>query len=351
MFAIMENNLNQSQLLIKEVNQIAKQSRIVAGIFIFILILVVLQALGINTDFLKKESQVSKTESKATSNSLNHIEDFKMAPYPENEEGKMAAYGEKLIKETYKYLGPNNKIGEVYSGNNLACASCHLNAGTKAYAAPYVGLSAIFPVFSGREGKVATLEERINGCFERSMNGKKLPVESKEMVAIISYIKHLSKDVKVGERIEGQGFVKLEAPSRKADLHNGESVFKTQCVSCHQADGLGLAKKPGSLEEGYLYPPLWGNDSFNDGAGMGRMLTAAKFIKGNMPLGATAEDPILTDEEAYDVAAYINSFERPEKSNKEIDYPDLSKKPKDSPYPPFADNKSQEQHKYGPFNF
>jgi thiosulfate dehydrogenase len=351
MFVYMKNNLNQSQNLFKEVNKIAQQTRIVAGLFIFIVLVIVFQALGFNTEILQSPAVSQETEKIVSHNSLRDIKDFKVSPYPETEEGKIAAYGEKLIKETQKYLGPNNKFGEVYSGNNLACTSCHLNGGTKAYAAPYIGLSALFPIYSGREGKVATLEERINGCFERSMNGKKLPVESDEMIAIVSYIKHLSKDVMVGSRIEGQGFVKIDVPNRKADLTHGETVFKSQCVSCHQSDGQGLVKKSGSMEEGYIYPPLWGNDSFNDGAGMGRMLTAAKFIKGNMPLGATSESPILTDEEAYDVAAYINSFERPSKLAKEKDYPDLSKKPKDSPYPPFADNKPQEQHKYGPFNF
>lgn len=347
----MENDLNRPQNLIKEVNKIARQTKIVAGLFIFIVFIVLMQALGFNTNIFKTKLAADKKQDSLATNSVNLIKDFKMAPYPDSEEGKMAAYGEKLIKETPKYLGPNNKHGEVFSGNNLACGSCHLNGGTKEYAAPYIGLSALFPIYSGREGKVATIEERINGCFERSMNGKKLPSESKEMVAIVSYIKHLSKDVKVGGRIEGQGFVKLETPDRKADLQHGESVFKTQCVSCHQANGLGLPKKADEPEEGYLYPPLWGSDSFNDGAGMGRMLTAAKFIKGNMPLGASADAPILSDEEAYDVAAFINSFERPSKANKENDYPDLSKKPKDSPYPPFADKIPEEQHKYGPFNF
>ncbi|MGB7526738.1 c-type cytochrome [Sphingobacterium cellulitidis] len=347
----MENNLNQSKNLLKEVNKIAKQTKIVAALFVFIVALIILQALGVNTKIFHVKADENNTENKADSNSLIHIKDFKVAPFPDTEEGKMAALGEKLIIETPKYLGPNNKHGAVFTGNNLACGSCHLNGGTKEYAAPYIGLSALFPIYSGREGKVATLEERINGCFERSMNGKKLPFESTEMIAIVSYIKHLSKDVKVGGRIEGQGFVELKAPDRRADLQHGESVFKTQCVSCHQPNGLGLPKKADAPDEGYMYPPLWGSDSFNDGAGMGRMLTAAKFIKGNMPLGASAESPILSDEEAYDVAAYINSFERPSKVNKEKDYPDLSKKPKDSPYPPFADNIPEEQHKYGPFNF
>lgn len=346
----MENINQNNQNVYKEVKQIAFQTRIVAFVFVIILILILAQVLGVNTHIFAGHLE-SQKDSTGQTQGLMDISQFKMAAIPDGAEGEMISYGEKLIRETYKYLGPGNKLGEVYAGNHLACGSCHLDGGTKAYAAPYIGLTALFPIYSGREGRVASLEERINGCFERSMNGKKLPLDSKEMIAILSYMKHLSKDVPVGPRIEGQGFVKLTVPERKADLTHGEQVFKAQCISCHQADGQGLVKTAGNLEDGYVYPPLWGEDSFNDGAGMARMLTAAKFIKGNMPLGASLDNPILTDEEAFDVAAYINSFQRPSKANKELDYPDLSKKPKDSAYPPYADNIPQEQHKYGPFNF
>lgn len=281
---------------------------------------------------------------------LSHVSEAVIRPFDNSKEGELAAYGHRLITETYKYLGPEVKEGMV-TGNNLACSSCHLNGGTKAYAAPYIGLSGVFPIYIGRENKVESLEERINGCFERSMNGKAIPVNSKEMRAMISYIKHLSRDVAIGKRIEGQGFVQLNKPNRAADRIKGAAVFKRYCITCHGENGQGNRRGQSGDGKGYLYPPLWGNDSFNDGAGMARLLTAARFIKGNMPLGATAENPILTDEEAYDVAAYINSFSRPQKANKELDYPDLTKKPKDCPYPPYIDQVTITQHKLGPFNF
>ncbi len=325
--------------------KLAVQTRIIALLFVVIVLIIVAQTFGLS--WLRPAA----ADDGGTKKVQAIPEDFQAAPYPDTEEGKQAAYGEKLIRETAKYLGPGNTFGEVYAGNNLACGSCHLNGGTKPYAAPYIGLTALFPVYSGREGKVASLETRINGCFERSLNGRKLPLDSKEMMAIVSYMKHLSRDVQVGGRIAGQGFVEIAVPERKADLVHGEAVFKKQCISCHQESGQGMLHVAGNKSQGYLYPPLWGEDSYNDGAGMARMLTAAKFIKGNMPLGATAENPLLSDEEAYDVAAYINSFERPQKAGKELDYPDLSKKPKDSAYPPFADTIPAEQHKYGPFNF
>jgi len=287
---------------------------------------------------------------KATGTIANAIpEDFEIQPFDNTPEGKLAEYGYRLITETYALIGPetSNRI----TGNGLACGSCHLKGGTKPFAAPYIGLSGIFPFYIGREDKIVSLEERINGCLERSMNGKAIDVSSEEMRAIITYIKHISKDVPVGERLEGQGFVAFNVPGRAANVEQGAVVFRQNCASCHGADGEGIKGTDENKKGGYLYPPLWGPDSYNDGAGMARLLTAAKFIKGNMPLGVTHENPLLTDEEAYDVAAYINSHTRPEKSHKEKDYPDLKKKPKDCPYPPYADNIPQQQHQYGPFNF
>lgn len=274
---------------------------------------------------------------------------FEMPPFEDTEEGKMAGYGYRLITATYALIGPGTP--PAITGNRLACSSCHLNGGTKPFAAPYIGLSGVFPIYIGRENKIVSLEERVNGCFERSMNGKAIDVNSKEMRAIISYIKHISRNAPVGKRINGQGFVEFKAPNRAADLQQGALVYKKNCSSCHGADGEGVKGIAGNREGGYLYPPLWGNGSYNDGAGMARLITAARFIKGNMPLGVTHDKPLLSDEEAYDVAAYINSHSRPEKSHKELDYPDRSKKPKDCPYPPYIDNIPQAQHKIGPFNF
>ena len=275
--------------------------------------------------------------------------DFEIPPFDDTDEGKIAEYGHRLITETYAIVGPGTEL--AITGNRLACSSCHLDGGTKPFAAPYIGLSGLFPMYFGRENRVGSLEERINGCFERSMNGKAIDVNSKEMRAMMSYIKHISKDAPVGKRIAGQGFVDFVAPDRAADAQKGALVYQNNCMSCHGANGEGVPGLPGNREGGYIYPPLWGDDTYNDGAGMARLLTAAKFIKGNMPLGVNYDAPLLSDEEAYDVAAYINSHSRPEKANKELDYPDLTKKPKDSPYPPYNDNIPHKQHKIGPFNF
>ena len=340
-----DTNLDANQCTRQEIQKLSTYAKVLAVIIVLLLLYCIYIINGKSDDKLAIGLSTKTADAEIKDVANIHIE-----PFPDGKEGEMASYGHKLITETYKYLGPEIKEG-MLTGNNLSCSSCHLNAGTKAYAAPYVGLSGVFPIYIGRENKIESLEERINGCFERSMNGKALPTNSKEMRAIISYIKHLSKHIPVGERIAGQGFVKITVPERAANPKSGAAVFQQYCVSCHGENGQGHRKGKVGDGKGYLYPPLWGGDSFNDGAGMARLLTAAKFIKGNMPLGATAENPILTDEEAYDVAAYINDFNRPKKSNKEADYPDLLKKPKDCPYPPYADNINIKQHKLGPFNF
>ena len=254
-------------------------------------------------------------------------------------------FGRQLILNTADFIGPNSD--RPFAGNNLNCGSCHLDGGTKPFSAPYVGIPQQFPQYRGRENKEGTLVERINGCMQRSMNGVPLPEDAPEMSAMIAYMEWLSKDAQTGEKLVGQKFITFNYPNRKVDLEHGAAVFEQHCVVCHGADGAGV-KKPNS--HGYTYPPLWGPDSYNNGAGMHRVLTAAPFIKANMPLGVTVEAPTLTDEEAYDVAGYINSFDRPVKPSLEADFPDRTRKPMSTPYGPWADSFTPEQHKYGPYD-
>ena len=256
-------------------------------------------------------------------------------------------YGHELFIKTPKYLGPDNgDPDKVYTGNRLACNNCHLKSGTKPFSAPLIGIVKRFPQFRGRENKIGTIEERINGCMERSMNGRKIPSEGKEMQAFVTYLTWLSRLAPEDGKVAGQGFVKVEIPNRKVDLIHGQQVFEKNCIVCHGKNGQGV-KRPGSFT--YQYPPLWGNDSYNNGAGMTRVITAAQFIKANMPFGTTYEAPVLSDGEAYDVAGYINQQQRPEKPNREADFPDLIKKPVSTPYGPYVDNFPIEQHQLGPF--
>jgi thiosulfate dehydrogenase len=211
---------------------------------------------------------------------------------------------------------------------------------------PLTGVWGQFPQYRAREGVVDTLEDRINGCMERSMNGRALPFDSREMRAFSSYVRWLSAGIPDGARLLGAGTLPIKEPARTADLGHGEQVFSETCAACHGADGHGLRAQTGA---GYQFPPLWGQDSFNNGAGMSRLLTAAAYARHNMPIGTTYSAPVLKDEEAYDVAAYLISQERPEKTHLDKDFPIRLQKPIDTPYGPYADGFSLEQHKFGPF--
>jgi len=252
-----------------------------------------------------------------------------------------------IFQNSSKYIGPAGKKSQpVYAGNNLACANCHLLGGTKPYAAPLIGVVARFPQYRGREDKIGTIAERVNGCMERSMNGVALDSTGKEMKALISYMTWLGKYAADKGEYKGQGFLPLEIPDRAVNLEKGQSIFERNCAVCHGADGQGQMRKD-SLR--YTYPPLWGPDSYNNRAGMTRVITAAQFIKANMPFGVTFDQPLLSDEDCYDVAGYINKQQRPEKQHLEKDFPNLKKKPVSTPYPPYADTFSIEQHQLGPF--
>jgi thiosulfate dehydrogenase len=262
--------------------------------------------------------------------------------------GKLVKYGYALMVDTANQIGATAADpAKRYTGNNLTCQSCHLKAGTQAYAVPLMGVWGQFPQYRGREGEIGTLEERINGCMERSMNGHVLPLDGIEMKAFLAYMKWLSTGIPDGAKLVGAGSKSVKEPGRAADLDNGAKVFADTCAVCHGKDGLGQRAATGA---GYQFPPIAGPDSYNNGAGMTRVLTAAAFVRHNMPLGTTFDTPVLSDTDAYDVAAYISSLARPTKANLEKDFPNKMQKPVDTPYGPYVDDFPAEQHKYGPFD-
>jgi thiosulfate dehydrogenase len=261
--------------------------------------------------------------------------------------GKLVKYGHALISDTANQIGPTAADpARRFTGNNLNCQSCHLDAGTRPYAMPLTGIWGQFPQYRGREGAVDTLEVRINGCMERSMNGRALPSDGREMVAMLAYMRWLSAGIPAGATLIGAGTMRIKEPPRAADPARGAQIYAETCAACHGADGSGQRAASGA---GYQIPPLWGPDSFNDGAGMARVLTAAAYARHNMPFGTTFDAPVLSDEDAYDVAGYITSQDRPHKANLENDFPIRLEKPVDTPYGPYADGFSPAQHKLGPF--
>jgi thiosulfate dehydrogenase len=269
---------------------------------------------------------------------------------PDDDYGKLARYGHALSTRTFAYIGPEVKDRKMrYSGNNLACTNCHQENATKPFAMPWVGVTATFPQYRGREDVVSTVEERVNGCMERSMSGKPLPLNSHEMKAFVTYIHFLSQGIPVGAQVEGSGTKNIPAPNRRADPAAGEGVFKARCIVCHGEDGAGKRNGVKGDAQGYLFPPLWGADSFNNGAGLNRLLTTMRFLKQNMPQGASHKATVLSDDEAYDVAGYILSRPRPLKAHLELDFPARWNKPIDAAFPPYVDGAPADQHKYGPF--
>ncbi|CAM4298311.1 c-type cytochrome [Cytophagaceae bacterium 50C-KIRBA] len=256
---------------------------------------------------------------------------------------ELVLYGRELIAHTSDYLGPKGSVRAMSNGMN--CQNCHLKAGAQPWGNNYFAVESTYPKFRARSGTVENQVKRVNDCFERSLNGKKLDSTSKEMQAILAYIAWLGKDVAKGDKPKGSGIFKLKFLKRATDLDKGKMVYEGKCQSCHQANGEGVLAEGG---KSYTYPPLWGVHSYNQGAGLFRISNLAGYVKYNMPLGTTYEKAQLSDEEAWDVAAYINSMPRPS-MDLSHDWPKIAKKPFDHPFGPYADSYSEKRHKYGPY--
>lgn len=264
---------------------------------------------------------------------------------PHNEEGELIWYGRDLVLNTAYYLGPNGTKGQ-YLGNKMNCTNCHLDAGTRPFGLNFFSSHARYPQYRARENKILTLAERVNNCIERPHNGSPMPLDSREMIAIVTYIKWLGQDVPVNKRVWGDNGTELTLPDVAANPENGKLIYEKECKSCHGENGEGKMKADGVCFE---YPPLWGPNSYQPGSSMFRVVKAAQFIKSNMPNGTHWDNPKLTDQEALDVAAYVNHPDHIRPTKKGLDYPNPNTKPVDYPFGPFTDPFSELQHKYGPW--
>jgi len=231
--------------------------------------------------------------------------------------GDAVRLGKNLIVDTRHFA-------RDYVGNGLNCSSCHSDAGTRPGALPLTGLTGQFPFYSPRIGKVITLEDRINGCFERSMNGRALPPESREMTAIVAYIAWLSIGAPVGVDPPGRGSPRLDFKNLKPDPANGKLVYDAKCAACHGPQGAGIYDAEGNP----AFPALWGDKSFNIGAGMARLSNAVPYVKANMPQN---EPGALSVQEALDVSAYFTTQPRLDFAAKRRDWPNGGK-PADARY-------------------
>ncbi|MCL9658502.1 c-type cytochrome [Pseudomonas protegens] len=214
------------------------------------------------------------------------------------------AYG-KLVREGHALFVDTKRLAPQYVGNGLNCSNCHLDQGRLANSAPLWGAYPMYPAYRKKNDKVNTFAERLQGCFQFSMNGGKPPAaDSPEITALSVYAYWLASKAPLGVELPGRGYPDVAQPAKGYDLKRGAAVYQAQCAVCHGEQGQG--QKAGA---DYVMPPLWGKDSYNWGAGMHRINTAASFIKYNMPLGKGGS---LSDQQAWDVAAFVNSHERPQ---------------------------------------
>ena len=250
--------------------------------------------------------------------------------YPDGKMGDTVRLGEAVFNATN-----TEPVSAPYVGNRQICSGCHLDAGRLANSAPLWASWVAYPAYRNKNDKVNTFIERVQGCFTYSMNaqaskaGHAPSANSDVMVALVSYAYWLASGAPTGDqRMAGRGFVELDEPAQGFDPKRGEAVYRDKCAVCHGTDGQGQTAR-GEI----VFPPLWGAESFNWGAGMHKVNTAAAFIKLNMPFGLAdpvAGESLLTDQQAWDVAAYMNSHERPQDPRFEGDLAETRKKFHDS---------------------
>lgn len=235
---------------------------------------------------------------------------------PDDEFGQVVRQGQDIFLETGRYAGQ-------FVGNNMNCVNCHIDAGRRADSAPLWAAYVLYPAYRSKNKHVNTLAERLQGCFQYSMNGSAPPADSDTIVALQSYMYWMAQGAPTGVKLEGQGFKELPKPAEKADYIRGQQVFEQHCALCHAADGEGR-----SAHDDMVFPALWGDNSYNWGAGMHSVSTAAAFIKANMPL---SQGNTLSDQQAWDVAYFINAHERPQDPRFEGSLEDTRSQYHDSP--------------------
>ena len=234
---------------------------------------------------------------------------YDSATYPSGPEGAAARRGFAILSATRDSL-------PGYVGNSLRCFSCHIDNGRRPNGIPLTGVYARYPNYTTRDGRVITIQDRVNNCMRRSMAGRNIPSDSREMNDIVTYLALVSRGVAVGSHVSGEGLPKM--PEMSGDTSRGASIFTARCARCHGADGQGIPPAT----------PLWGPGSYSIGASLARIERAASFIRHNMPFDSAG---ILSDQQAYDVAAFVVSHPRRDSRGKELDWPNGGA-PRDVPY-------------------
>lgn len=266
---------------------------------------------------------------------------------PEGKYGDAIRYGRSLMLHTSQLIGPDGTNGH-YTNNKMNCTNCHQDGGTKPYSFNLQTSFRRYPEYRAREGKVLTLAERINNCIMHPHLGKPLPLDSKEMIAFMSYLKWISDSSHVAMNTPGVKNVDIVFPDSAASSAKGGQLYYAHCARCHGQNGEGMMR---SDNVDYVYPPLWGLKSYQPGSSMHRVIKMAQWLMANMPHdSATYRKPVLTPAQALDIAAFVNDDGIHRRAKvEEFQYPNAEEKAIDYDRGPFADTFSAFQHKYGPY--
>lgn len=267
---------------------------------------------------------------------------------PNSNFGEAVRYGKELMTRTAYFIGPKGIKGK-YATNQISCNNCHQDGGLKPYSFNLTMSFVNYPSYRAREGKVLSLAERVNNCIMHPLIGSKpLPLDSKEMIAFLSYLKWINESSKANSSTFSVKNLEFSLPDTPASPKAGKILYANDCARCHGKNGEGAMASDTSS---YIYPPLWGMKSYRAGSSMHRVVIMARWLLPNMPYDkATHEKPFLKPEEALDLAAFINDdsiHKRP--PLEESQYPNISEKPVDYDRGPFIDSFSETQHKFDPY--
>ncbi|HEX7369926.1 MAG TPA: c-type cytochrome [Rhodanobacteraceae bacterium] len=253
------------------------------------------------TTAIESEALPTSATSAASGDESGSLPSFTPPPasaIPDDKFGAMVRQGRDIFTDTQHYAKP-------YVGNGLNCVNCHLDAGRRANSAPLWAAYVRYPRYRAKNDKVNSFAERLQGCFRFSMNGKAPPADSEIIKALTAYSYWLATGAPTGKNLQGFGYPKQGFSSPKPpDFARGQKVYADNCALCHGDDGQGQ-----KVADAYVFPPLWGAESFNWGAGMGSINNAAAFIKANMPF---SRGGTLSDQAAWDVAYFMDAHERPQ---------------------------------------
>src|SRR5579884_2968572 len=234
------------------------------------------------------------------------------APAQSGSASTTATPGSALIARGLAIANATPQNAPRYVGGKLSCANCHVDAGRRADAWPWLGTASRYPEYDPRAGHEISLADRIRECFLRSENGTAPPDGDPVLESLLAYIDSLASTTT--SHPPATRSADTISPANRIPIAQlpptaGEGLYAQRCAVCHGAGGAGTGD----------IPPLWGPASFNQGAGAARVYALAGFIRTAMPLDAPGT---LTDAEAQQLAAFIDAQPRPEYAGMAQDYPD-----------------------------